>query len=126
MRHNFTIKQQKAMRERSGGICEAGKMETEKFYGMTTGKTCHHEAQAFDHVTADALKRSKIQSIDEGLHVCLIHHKIKTKSHDMPKIRKAKRIDEKLSGIKRQGQPIPGSRNSPWKRKFNGTVERRS
>ena len=125
MRHNCTIKQQKAMRERSGGIYEAGKMETEKFYGMAKGETCHHEAEAFDHVTADALKRSKIQSIDEGLHVCLIHHKIKTKSHDMPKIRKAKRIDERLAGIKRQGQPIPGSRNSPFKKHMDGMVTRR-
>ena len=126
MRHNFTIKQQKAMRERSGGICEAGKMETEPFYGMATGETCHHEAEAFDHVTADALKRSKIQSIDEGPHVCLIHHKIKTKSHDMPKIRKATRIDDRQSGIKRQSRPIPGSKASGWKLKMDGTVEKRS
>jgi len=125
MRHNFTVTQQKDMRKRSQDICEAGKWETEAFYGMAPGETCKRPAEAFDHVTADALKRTKIQSIDEGLHVCGVHHHIKTQSHDMPKIRKAKRIDDERHGVKAQSRPIPGSKASGWKKSFSGEVTRR-
>lgn len=123
-RNNFTVKQQKGMRDRSGGVCEAGKGETEKFYGMAPGDKCTRKATAFDHVTADALKRSKILSIDEGLHVCGVHHHIKTQTHDMPKIRKAVRIDDKSAGVKRRSRPIAGSKASGIRKRMNGNVER--
>lgn len=110
MRNNFTVKQQKGMNKRSGGVCEAGKDETETFYGMAKGERCQHKAQEFDHVTADALKRTKIKSIDEGLHVCKMHHDIKTNTNDKPKIAKAKRIDEAGAGITRPKQTIPQRR----------------
>ena len=106
-RNNFTVKQQKGMRKRSGDVCEAGKSGTEAFYGMAPGERCQRKAQEFDHVTADALKRTKIKSISEGLHVCKVHHDIKTNTNDKPKIAKAKRIDEKGAGVKRNKQPIP-------------------
>jgi hypothetical protein len=123
-RNNFTLTQQKDMRKRSNDVCEAGKWETEAFYGMAPGETCQHSAEAFDHVTADQLKRTKIQSIDEGLHVCGVHHHIKTQSHDMPKIRKAKRIDAERHGVKRPSRPIPGSKASGIRKRMNGNVER--
>ena len=100
MRHNFTTPQQRQINVRSKGICEAGKDGTEAFYGMAPGETCDRPAEEIDHVTADALKRTRIQSIDEGLHVCKIHHKIKTAS-DRKKIAKATRLDEARVGIKR-------------------------
>jgi hypothetical protein len=107
-RHNFTKKQMREMRQRSQDICEAGMGGTEHFYGMATGETCERKAVAFDHVVADALKREKPQSIDEGRHVCGEHHHDKTQKHDMPKIRKAKRTDEALVGIpkRRNSRPI--------------------
>ncbi len=106
-RNNFTVKQQKGMRKRSKDVCEAGKDGTEALYGMAPGERCTRKAQEFDHVTADALKRTKIKSISEGLHVCKLHHDIKTNTNDKPKIAKAKRIDEKRAGIKRSKQTIP-------------------
>lgn len=109
MRHNFTTPQQREIRERSGDICEAGKFETEEFYGMSTGQTCSMRAEEIDHITADALKRTRIQSIDEGLHVCKIHHKIKTAS-DRKKIAKATRLDEARVGIRKHKREWPKRR----------------
>lgn len=108
-RNNFTKTQMRDMRSRSGDVCEAGRNDTEKFYGMQPGECCTAKATAFDHITADALKRTKIKGIDEGNHVCGPHHKHKTHTHDIPKINKAKRIDEKAAGIPRKAnkQPIP-------------------
>ena len=106
-RNDFIVKQQKDMRKRSNDICEAGKDGTEAFYGMSPGERCQRKAQEFDHVTADALKRTKIKSIDEGLHVCKLHHDIKTNTNDKPKIAKAKRIDEAGAGIVKSKQTIP-------------------
>ena len=97
-RHNFTTPQQREIRDRSGDICEAGKFKTWKLYGMAPNDTCNMPAVEIDHVAADALVRTKIQSIDEGLHVCRIHHKIKT-AEDRRKIAKAKRLDEARVGI---------------------------
>lgn len=124
-RHNFTLTQQSDMRKRSNDVCEAGKDGTEAFYGMAPGERCQRRAEAFDHVTADALKRTKIQSISEGLHICGLHHHIKTQSHDMPKIRKAKRIDAERHGVRKLSRPIPGSKASGWKKSFSGEVTRR-
>lgn len=36
------------------------------------------------------------------------------------------RIIKRAAGIERKGKPIPGSRRSPWKRKMDGTLERRT
>ena len=114
-RNNFTTTQEREMRKRSGDICEAGKGETHKMYGMADGDKCTRAAQQFDHVVADALKRTRIQSIDEGLHVCIVHHKIKTKTHDMPKISKAKRIEDRSAGMKKKGKQFQSQGFRPAK-----------
>jgi len=51
----------------------------------------------------------------------------KTKK-DMQMIAKAKRLEAKHFGAKsaRKGAPIPGSKASGWKRKLDGTTERRT
>ena len=107
MRHNFTTPQQRGIVARSGGFCEAGNEPA--FYGMAPGDVCRMPAEEIDHVTADALKRTRIQSIDEGLHVCKIHHKIKTAS-DRKKIAKATRLDEARVGIRRPKREWPKRR----------------
>ncbi len=122
-RHNFTVKQQRQMAARSGGICEAGKGETEAMYGMESGETCLAKAIEFDHVVADKLKGTKPKSIDEGLHVCGFHHNNKTQDHDMPKIRKVNRINDKSQGIRPNYRPIPGSKASGVRKRMNGQVE---
>jgi hypothetical protein len=100
-RYEFSVTLKRAMAERSQGICEAGIFETEKFYGMAKGDKCKMPATEFDHIIADSLRRMKPQSADEGAHVCGVHHKIKSRDHDMPKIRKAKRNREASQGITR-------------------------
>lgn len=106
MRHNFSTPQQREIRVRSGDKCEAGKFKTWNLYGMAPNDTCSMPAEEIDHIAADALMRTKIQSIDEGLHVCKIHHKIKT-AQDRKKIAKATRLDEARVGIKRPKRKIP-------------------
>lgn len=51
-------------------------------------------------------------------------HKPKT-ARDASEIAKGKRIRDYHFGIKRRGSSFPGNRNSKWKKKLNGTVERR-
>ena len=109
MRHNFTTPQQREINVRSEGKCEAGKFDTWAFYGMAPGDTCPMPAEEIDHITADALKRTKIQSIDEGLHVCKLHHKIKT-AQDRKKIAKATRLDEARVGIRKPKRAWPKRR----------------
>lgn len=112
-RHNFTVPQQRAIKDRSKGICEAGKFETHAFYGMAPGDVCKRRAEEIDHITADALKRTRIQSIDEGLHVCLVHHKIKT-AEDKKKIAKSKRLDDDRHGIRKPTRPIRSRGFGAW------------
>lgn len=103
-RHNFTTPQQRQINVRSEGKCEAGKFWW--FYGMEQSETCDMPAEEIDHITADALKRTRIQSIDEGCHVCRIHHKIKTAS-DRKKIAKAKRLEDERFGIRKPKRAWP-------------------
>ncbi len=104
--YEFTKTQKREMDARSGGICEAGKWDTEKLYGMSKGQTCENAAQEFDHVVADQIARSRV-TIEDGLHVCFVHHKIKTHGHDRPAIQKIKDIREKNAGITAPKKPIP-------------------
>lgn len=52
-------------------------------------------------------------------------HKAQTATEDVPRIAKAKRQHAKDIGAKRSRQPMPGSRGSRWRKRMNGTVERR-
>jgi len=52
-------------------------------------------------------------------------HRQHTAKVDMPLIAKVKRIHQKHIGAKRSKGIIPGSKNSKWKRKMDGTVVRR-
>ncbi len=106
MRFEFSKKQKEAIRDRSGGICEAGKFETHAFYGMAENDTCGRRAVDIDHIDCDAIVQRRPQSIDEGLHVCDIHHKIKTHSVDRPKIRKVQRIRDRNEGITKPKRKI--------------------
>lgn len=127
MRHEFSKKLQREIVERSGGVCEAGKFDTRELYGMAPDHDiCHRAAVEIDHIVADGLAQRKPKYADEGLHVCDLHHKYKTHEHDRPKIGKAKRLRERDQGIrKRKGRPIPGSRDSGWRKPFYGQAERR-
>lgn len=49
------------------------------------------------------------------------------KDGDLARIAKAKRVKMRHLGIRQsKGPPLPGSKDSPWKRKMDGTLVRRS
>jgi len=52
-------------------------------------------------------------------------HRVHTSTVDIPRIAKTKRMRAKHMGIKTVRSPMPGGRNSKWKRKMDGTVVRR-
>jgi 5-methylcytosine-specific restriction enzyme A len=53
-------------------------------------------------------------------------HRAHTAEVDIPRIAKAKRTHAKhIGAFKRSGRPMDGSRASQWKRKMDGTIERR-
>lgn len=52
-------------------------------------------------------------------------HREKTK-RDLANIAKVKRGIAKRQGKKRKSRPIPGSKSTPYRKKINGTVERRA
>ena len=78
----------------------------------------------YDHVIPDALGGEPTLENCEVL--CLPCHRAKTTRSDVPRIAKAKRQEAKSKGTQRLGAPIPGSKRSGWRKRLNGTVERRS
>lgn len=76
-----------------------------------------------DHVIPRALGGSNDATNLQIL--CRTCHRSKTARYDVPRIAKAKRQLARHFGAKRSAAVIPGSRRSPWKRKFDGTIVRR-
>lgn len=75
-----------------------------------------------DHVVPLALGGDDVLENMEPVHaVC---HRAKTRG-DVGRIAKAKRSEARHTGAKRSRNPLPGSRDSRFKRKIDGTVERR-
>ena len=52
-------------------------------------------------------------------------HRVHTATVDMPQIAKVKRIRQRHIGAKQSKSPLPGGRNSKWKKKMDGSVVRR-
>lgn len=86
----------------------------------------------FDHTVAEAMrleddKGRPISIADGKLLGKACCHDPKSHEEDIPAVAKAKRREAKHYGIKpRTSRPIPGSRNTPFKIKFNAPPERRS
>ncbi|MBW8617301.1 MAG: HNH endonuclease [Hyphomicrobiales bacterium] len=58
--------------------------------------------------------------------LCKACHRAKTSRSDIPRIAKTKRMKARHLGAHAPSRrPIPGSRQSPWKRKMDGSVVRR-
>lgn len=117
-RNEFTKQTKREALKRSGGFCEAwGKM-----YGLAPGVKCGaslaHGVQ-FDHIILDA--NSHDNTLDNCAAVCLTCHGIKTAKHDTPIAAKTVRQQDKNKGI-RKAPSMPGSRNSKYKRRMDGTV----
>ena len=125
-RREFTPAQQTQIRQRAMGA--NGRIYCEGCGMDITGK-----AADIDHTTAEGLllenaKKARRLTIEDGKllgKACC--HDPKSHKHDIPAIAKAKRREAKHYGIKpRTSRPIPGSRNTPFKIKFNAPPERRS
>jgi 5-methylcytosine-specific restriction endonuclease McrA len=78
----------------------------------------------YDHVIPDALGGEP--TLENCQVLCKSCHSTKTSKEDVPRIAKAERNFRQNSGIKKaKGRPIPGSKASGLRKRFDGTVERR-
>jgi 5-methylcytosine-specific restriction endonuclease McrA len=77
----------------------------------------------YDHGRAAALLGKA--TLENCRVLCVACHGEKTTTEDVPRIAAAKRQERKHIGA-RKPATMPGSRNSRWKKKLDGTVERRS
>lgn len=112
-RIEFPAKVKKAAFERSQGRCENNRCEQE-FAGRTP---------EYDHILPDALYGEA--TLSNCMVLCPKCHRAKTKV-DVKRISKANRIKRKQNGFGKKKAVIPGSKQSGWKKKMDGTVERRS
>jgi 5-methylcytosine-specific restriction endonuclease McrA len=78
----------------------------------------------FDHLVPASIGGSN--DLSNCIASCKKCHALKTRKRDVPQIAKSKRIAEKRAGVRRKGPAMAGTRRSNWKRKLDGTVERRS
>jgi 5-methylcytosine-specific restriction enzyme A len=77
----------------------------------------------WDHI--HPLAMGGADELDNLQPLCRGCHKAKTKT-DAAQIGKARRMDQRNAGIKRQPRnPLPGSKSSKFKRRIDGTVESR-
>ena len=110
-RREFSAKIKVAAFERSGGNCEQC---TARLYA---GK--YH----YDHDNPDGLTGEPTLANCRVL--CVACHSVKTRTQDMPAIARAKRRQRKHAGIRKPSR-FPGSRASKWRKRMDGTVERRN
>jgi len=83
------------------------------------------KAWDIDHILPFALGGT---NQPENLQIlCKPCHKAKTTKTDIPRIAKTRRLKAKHLGAQSSShRPIPGSRRSPWKRKMDGSVLKRT
>ena len=122
-RNEFTAKTQRAAWDRSGGACEA----EGDAYGLGHGVRCGRDLRQgveYDHVDPD--KNSRDNSLANCAAVCPQCHRWKTSNRDAPLIAKTNHQQDKVRGVKKRSRsPMPGSRDSKFKRRMDGTVVRR-
>jgi len=111
MRREFSPKTKAAAFARSRGFCEACRayLYPGKFH--------------YDHDRAAALLGDA--KLENCRVLCVNCHGEKTSTEDVPRIAHAKRQERAFIGA-RKAPVMAGSRNSKWKKKLDGTVERRS
>ena len=80
----------------------------------------HHIEEAESETDAD--RRAYLKSLDNCLCVRRACHKRITRTETMPRIVKSRRQRYGEANISKPRRPMPGSRDSKWKRKVDGTV----
>ncbi len=116
-RREFSKPTKREALRRSGGLCEA----TGTMYGLDAGHRCNASlgyGVEFDHVILDA--NSKDNSLENCAAVCVKCHKVKTRTHDIPKAAKTQRQKDKLGlGIKKPSRfPKAPAGYNPWTRRI--------
>ena len=112
-RRKLSPKQRLAIFMRDGGRCHicSGLIQVGKSWDL-------------DHIIALALGG---EDVDENL--APVHaktcHRTKSTGGDVPALAKAKRREARHKGAYRSKRPMPGGRDSPWKRRMDGKVVRR-
>jgi len=109
-RAEFSKSTKLAAFERAGGHCE------KCLQRITTGAE-------YDHIKEDYI--SKDNSLSNCMCLCKKCHAIKTKA-SRPAIDKTRAIYEKRAGARKsKGRPMAGTKASGFKKKLDGSVERR-
>lgn len=78
----------------------------------------------YDHIVPDGLGGPP--TLENCQVLCKACHGAKTAKKDVPAVAKMKRQRAAAVGAKTSSRPMDGSRNSPWKRRMDGRVERRT
>ena len=113
---------------RSDGRCEA----VGKVYGLRPGQRCNaplSKGVDFDHYPIRAADGGP-GSLENCVAVCLVCHRHKTRTFDIPNAAKGKRVSDRHSGVVSRRQH-PGrrgfltNRNGPFRVKLNGEIVRR-
>lgn len=134
-RREFDAATKREIRERSGGVCECHRMPADIAHMFP--KHCDRPAVDIDHVYADTLESDKSGDLTDadGAHLCKPCHKIKSASDQaMRRKRNAHTVRKgrPKPGWFQQGAKIPKgrgfqtNRDSQFKAKIGGGVERRS
>lgn len=122
-RNEFTAQTKRDAWTRSGEVCEA----QGAIYGLASGVRCTADLNLgvhYDHVDPDA--NSKDASLANCCACCPKCHRWKTSHRDAPLIAKTNHQQDMAQGIKsRSRQPMPGSRDSGWRKPMNGPAVRR-
>lgn len=113
MRLEFTKQTMRDAYERSEGLCEGIRPSGERCCAEVTHK------KHFDHIIPAALGGDN--SLTNCAVLCLPCHGVKTQKIDVPMIAKAKRVSDKYRGIRKRSR-FPGSRDSKFKKKIDGSV----
>jgi len=99
-------------------------LERKGLCGLCQSKISVGKSWDIDHILPLALGGTNEPTNLQIL--CKPCHKAKTTQSDIPAIAKAKRRRAKHIGARSPTiRPIPGSRNSPWKKKIDGTLVKR-
>jgi len=108
MRREFSKQVKRDALRRAAGKCE------NETCGAMFGVKFH-----FDHDIADGLGgEPTLENCKVLCHAC---HDEKTRKHDVPLIAKTKRIQDRHNGIRKPSR-FPGSRDSKFKKRMDGTV----
>ena len=118
-RNEFTSATKREAKKRSGDRCEA----LGELYGLPVGQRCNADMNRtgfrYDHIDPDA--NSKDNSLSNCCVCCPRCHGWKTTKRDVPMIAKTVRQRDKRNSIRKEAT-MPGSRNSKFKKKIDGSV----